>query len=148
MEKKFAEVIIKILRRMHTIEEDLTHACGSLEKQRRLLGPFLQTLKPILALLGVSSKELILSGSSMTSKALETSINLTTSPLPTIKEKGDALKSARALGELALQLKKAAPVDLDMPYKEHEVGKHLEANKSNQTSVPKKQKNQPLQTIE
>lgn len=31
-EKKFAQVIVKILRRMIQIENELAHACGSVER--------------------------------------------------------------------------------------------------------------------
>ena len=50
--------MIKVLKRMKTIEADLVLACGSIEKKQRILGPILNTLKPILTMLGVSAKEI------------------------------------------------------------------------------------------
>lgn len=43
---------------MKQIESDLVLACGSIEKKQRILGPILNTMKPILTMLGVSAKEI------------------------------------------------------------------------------------------
>ena len=53
-------MIVKVLKRMRKIEDELAHVCGSVEKQKKLLAPFMVTLKPMLALAGVSTKDILL----------------------------------------------------------------------------------------